>query len=951
MNTDNALDPFEFLYRYLDNFRRSLARERLLEAAAVLAISSLSLFAVAVAVVSLFPSLQAVSVVVLVCVGAIALVLAGHYHFVVRRRLADNVHLALVLRELVPELGTGLATVMSLRSDASCSAALLYAEAMRDAHVLAAHAPESLVRHRHVIRLVISLAFLVIALIVLSLAFPWSVSRGVRGLLGISVTGTPAWLMGPQLVVDNLAYDLKTAFLINRPDGTTERITGDETGEVFASEGSIVEVSGRLTVPATMGYLVVTYGKGELKIPLELPDEGVFKASFAVKDNGTWHLSLITKNGDRQTEATRRRISLVPAEPPRVWVKIPEKLGVKPGEDVSIMYSAESATGLVGIDAVQSFPMEPERPVVRIHVATNAPGTRFTRGEARFLLPEGVLEAGGYVLVVIEALGRTAKTGEATGRSEPVPLFVDVPKVRNAAIVTEADRLLSILVDRMAGDQVELKHVVEVARRLAAEARLDMTQLASALDSVADINVEGVDEQTLKKAILALDAALGPELVNQIATLISDMKRETSRLRSFSGTIPEADKTPDEVRRTVSRVKRQLVYAQAQRRRMAKRAWIQGTRARVLVARLSDAIARAADTVAGMEQAMSRDDGKTVSEGALRLAAAIEEIITGLSASLRLDEKTRVVTLPYEVVKTLHDAIERERELVDRTAQEAFELKRKEEILAASHKQEIERLVTQAEDAKATLGKVNTEGLTGYDAAELAAIRDDVAALIDILEGHDLEAAYKMAADVTGRANMLAYELREYAEWAEDTTKNTAAIRQIAARLSKAAGSIREIQRALGALRREREALIGQVERERLMELSKAQERVAVKITRLYEAIRTASGGTDEAASAAGAAKRGAEEATKRLRELKPGAAEAHERQVVQELLRLKRVLEHGSDEYVKSRNEPQEDMVIPVTTPPSDELRNEVQRYMKEPPLSKFADLVKAYYESILRP
>ncbi|MBM4397942.1 MAG: hypothetical protein FJ087_19930, partial [Deltaproteobacteria bacterium] len=131
------MEPFEFLDRYLAQFRKHLARETLLEFVGILMISGFSIFAVGVALVALTPGVTAVRVVAAVA-GLGALAAGLRLGLRTRRVLADPERVARLLAERVPGLGLGLAAVVSLRprlaveGASDFSPALLHAEAMRD---------------------------------------------------------------------------------------------------------------------------------------------------------------------------------------------------------------------------------------------------------------------------------------------------------------------------------------------------------------------------------------------------------------------------------------------------------------------------------------------------------------------------------------------------------------------------------------------------------------------------------------------------------------------------------------------------------------------------------------------------------------------------------------------------------------------------------------------------
>jgi len=95
-------------------------------------------------------------------------------------------------------------------------------------------------------------------------------------------------------------------------------------------------------------------------------------------------------------------------------------------------------------------------------------------------------------------------------------------------------------------------------------------------------------------------------------------------------------------------------------------------------------------------------------------------------------------------------------------------------------------------------------------------------------------------------------------------------------------------------------------------------------------------------------------EAVARLAEAQPASAETHQRQAVQDLLRLKRFVERGPIESLRKQSrEAEEDRVViaaPRPGPPADDLRREIQERQDLPAPPGLEDLVRAYYESLVR-
>jgi len=229
---------------------------------------------------------------------------------------------------------------------------------------------------------------------------------------------------------------------------------------------------------------------------------------------------------------------------------------------------------------------------------------------------------------------------------------------------------------------------------------------------------------------------------------------------------------------------------------------------------------------------------------------------------------------------------------------------------------------------------------------------------LDLLQGRDLDTALKVLRDMVERAALLASQVRDQADWLEDDrSRDAGAMRVQAGRIAKAVGPLREVLRALAGWKREREAAIGPAERERTRELKRDQDHVLATASRFVEAFKTAGRG-EEVPSAALAARRNMEEASRRLAEVNAGAAEAHQRQAVQELMRLRRSIEQGGpDETGRRRTAVPHDEAEGVRIPAPearrapDALLREVRSHAAEPAAQGFADLVKSYYDALLRP
>ena len=954
------MEPFEFLDRYLSDFKRHLSRETLLELLGILTISWLSIFGVGVAATALTPLVDLLR---LGCgmAATLALVLVFRTGFKTHRMLKDDLALAQILSLRVRGLGPGLATVQSLRprlvtgKPTDFSPALLVAEALRAAHLLAEHAPEDLVSYRRVVRLLAYLGGLVAALAILSAMFPWGMARGLRDLLGLPERLTPSWLAGPPVPVDFLAYDLHATLLFANPDGTVERVALDEGGEVTAPSGSLVEVSGRISSPVTSATIVVTSGSTETKVPVTLLSGSAFRGTFTVNGPGHWHMQARSRAGILE-ESLRRRVVVAPLAPPAVTVEMPEKIGLKPGESLTIRYSVESSTGISGVDVVYLYPLDPDRPPARTHLQEIQPGTRRQSGEVTFTMPGDVTEPDARVDIVIEAFGRIPVGAANTGRSEVVSAFLDLPRYRLSAVTDCAARVLDGVLDSLEssarGTAKDARpKLAAAARRVALEARPVARSLASALVEAAD--AMDATDGALERAALVIGKAVERESALIQLSRTTELRVEADRLRQLRG----AEALPT-IGVSLGRARRLLRLLQAAVR--SPETYPETGPERVRVDQLKETFSMADDAVSSVEQALKTGSEKWP-EAARLAASAITKVAEAAQQVLERRASVSVQTLVNpEVLNLVRAALNAQREVMDATAQAAFDLKRKVEALVAERAPDTARLAGLVEEATGLLQRVSMDRLDPPDATELARIQEDVKTIRELLEGKDLETARKMARDTVDRAAMLAAELRDQADWMEEErTHDAAYIRTQAARIAKGVAPLKDVLRALVAWERDKDAEIGPAERERMTQLKRAQDKVLAMGNRVADGMR-ASAPASDMASAALAARRSMEEASRRLAELNPGAAEAHQRQAIQDLLRMRRAIEQGAtatDDRTVSHTMgslPEAGEVRlpkPIASPPPDALLQQVRAHMAEPAAEGFEELVRAYYRALASP
>ena len=979
------MDPFVALDCSLASARRMLIRERLADLLAAGALVGIAAIGLAVCLAAVTPDPVPVRLTLVVAVHSCVVGLFVHVRLVLPHRLARPDLLGRVLRGRLPELGFGVEAIAGLRPLAddtiAFSASLLAAEADRVASILDRRDSGVLPRTDRARRRLRYAAVLGAVVLLASATAPWFVLRGARNLLGLSGRFPVSWLVGPPTSVAVLAYDLHTTVVLASPSGERDRIPGDDSGDITAPEGASVEVSGRLFRPATSGSLVLRTGNRESRHPLELSSDGSFVAMLQVREAGQWHLSTVIPPGLVLDEEVRRRIVVADLDPPRVAVFPPKRTGMEPGETAILRWSVECPNGITGVDAVYSFPLEPERQSIRIHLRDVAPGMRQVSGELLFQMPSDAMDLGGLVEVVIEALSRLSRRPDGIGRAVPVRFFVDVPSVRRQASVAEWGRLRSSAVVLL-GDLLDLpgpgnpvlppailRALRDVADRVrkaetaaigdsdAAVMRTALGQAAGVLDEAGQgvSSQKGLAQSKVEQAVLILDDGVDREWRALLSGWLSDMERWASRLDELDRGDQSAQGM-DEASRILVRSRRALRLVEGARRQMEAGAAWGGGPARLEPRRLGEIAMSALDAIMTAESA--RVSGSSI-DGLLRNVSTAMNLVASSWRS-GMDRRTlpgvRDVSLPAEVETNLRQAGRLQRDVMDRTAQSAFVLKRRADGSAQSRGSDVKTMTGKIEEAMEVLGHPEVSRLDRYDAEDIARLMSDVSNLADLVAGRDFDTAVRVAEDAASGTARLAGDLRDEASFKDDSQGDPGALRAVATRMAKAAPLLADVSRVLSAWRRDRAAMVDASDRVELQDQKKVQERALTSASRVADALKRATGSeSGEASSVAISIRRNMEEATRRLAEWNPAAAEAHQRQAIQDMNRLRHLLDRGAMELSRratDRDDPEE-LHLPKPEPrkTSDDLERAVRDRLSGPLPEAVADLVRSYYESILKP
>jgi hypothetical protein len=459
----------------------------------------------------------------------------------------------------------------------------------------------------------------------------------------------------------------------------------------------------------------------------------------------------------------------------------------------------------------------------------------------------------------------------------------------------------------------------------------------------------------VEQAVLMLDDGVARERRALLSGWLTDIERWSVRLREISagaGTTGAAE----EAARLLVRARRGLRLVDGARRRMEVDATLEGGSARLAPRRLGETAILARDAVLTAEA--SRVSGWAPPAALRSAAAALAAVVASWRSAM--DRRSlaggREGVLSAEVGANLRLAGRLQREVMDRTAQSAFVLKHRADVMAQLRAPDVRAMEGRIEEAREILGRPEVGRLDRYNAEDVVRLMADVANLADLVAGRDLETAARVAEDAAAGAARLAGDLREEASFREDAPGDPGALRAVSSRMAKAVPALAEVAHTLSAWRRDRAALVESGDRSDLLDQKKVQERALAAAKSVAEAMRRAAGGeAGEAAGVAVSARRNMEEASRRLAEWNPGAAEAHQRQAIQDLNRLRHLLERGSMELARrltERDDPEE-LTLPPVAPrrASDDLERAVREHLAEPLPEAFADLVRQYYEAILKP
>lgn len=185
-------------------------------------------------------------------------------------------------------------------------------------------------------------------------------------------------------------------------------------GEVSALKGTLVKLDSYLNGEAQSARLVMNDGS---TVDLTASGPNHFSGQFAVKADGTYHIEVTSKEGQRYNATTEYDISALNDHPPTVVIDKPGRdTKVTSVEEVFTQVKAEDDYGVGSIDLVYSVNGSEERTVSLQGPKSGSP-THLT-GTHTFFLEELGLKPGDFISYYARARDNNAVTGPQQAMSD-----------------------------------------------------------------------------------------------------------------------------------------------------------------------------------------------------------------------------------------------------------------------------------------------------------------------------------------------------------------------------------------------------------------------------------------------------------------------------------------------------------------------------------------------------
>lgn len=227
------------------------------------------------------------------------------------------------------------------------------------------------------------------------------------------------------------------------------------------------------------------------------PDTGLLRAQFPVRGAATYRFWIERPDGERLVEALPRRIEIEPDQPPRVQLFAPaDELDVTSLKRIELAYIAEDDYGIDTIDLVWKSQGRSERQ----RLTNPDPGRPSAQNKFLWDLAELSLEPGVPVTYHLEVADNDTVSGPKTTRSRSFVLRVFSPREKHEQMVARQrelfENMLRLLGQRLMVQPEDLR-ARQVLARDTAELVVEMGSLLAVLasDELADDALRQVLDQ------------------------------------------------------------------------------------------------------------------------------------------------------------------------------------------------------------------------------------------------------------------------------------------------------------------------------------------------------------------------------------------------------------------------------------------------------------------------
>lgn len=456
----NALagDAFPALERFALRVRRRLAWHAVLSTLAVGIIALGAVVGVGTALVLLIGPSSILRISVLAAGGVVVLATLASALAGSLRHRRHPLAVARYVEDRVPGLRSGLSSALelrpkmdALREEGWTSLTLLAASAARTAERLAPVDLRRLVPARRVAVLGAVLLFLVVALAIAGWLHGDVLSGGVRALLAGAPPPSARALPERTIQLPVLVSDLTVRYRYPEYTGLPERTERNVSGDLRALVGTSVRITTRaLTAPESAE--IVFDARPDEPLRLDVSADGTLEGELVLQRSDAWRFRMRRADGTTLVESTPRTITVLPDQPPRVRLLVPEAdLEVNADDRLELLFSAADDFGVGDITLAYERAGKSAVPVRRR--IGGEPLLPDGHGRATFELKPLDLRPGESVTVWMEATDNDTVSGPKTARSEQRVIRIWSPDEKHEALLADEreifERFLLLLADRL----------------------------------------------------------------------------------------------------------------------------------------------------------------------------------------------------------------------------------------------------------------------------------------------------------------------------------------------------------------------------------------------------------------------------------------------------------------------------------------------------------------------